>query len=857
MMTDLRTTALLLTLIIMNFLITPTAVTAHSPRLSHTLDQWSFHLGDPDGAHEPGFDDSSWRRVRVPHDWSVEHEFTQENAGGATGYLPGGVGWYRHTFTIDPQHHDRRVYINFDGVYNNTDVYINGKHLGFHPYGYSPFNYDLTEHVYRDGRPNVLAVRVDRSAYLDCRWYPGSGIYRPVTLHLTHRVHVPQWGVFVTTPTVSEKRATLRIVTDLANHSDTSAGPLVRAMILGPNGRTVAKMDTGASPISAGNTGQVIQELEINNPALWSPDEPNLYRLVTRVFLNGEAVDEVVTRFGIREIRYEADEGFFLNGKKTYFKGVCLHHDGGCVGAAVPKAVWRRRLAILREAGVNAIRTAHNPPSVEFLDLCDEMGFLVQDEAFDEWHNPKDKVKNYNQQEEHPATVGYTRYFDEWAEQDIKAMVLRDRNHPSIVMWSIGNEIEWTYPNYGAATGYWGSDRGNDADYYWDEPPYDIPELKKRFAESDHGKYVLAEDAANLARWVRDVDTSRPVTANLVIPSVGHFSGYTDVLDIVGYSYRQVLYPYGRKHYPEKLIFGSENWVQWHEWKAILDNPSIAGVFLWTGINYMGEARDGWPKRASASGMLDLAGFKRPGWHMFRTLWNDAPYVYMTTLPLEDSPYELDETGRVVRKDRHDKAKPKWGWHTTNEHYNYDSEQAVVVEAYTNCPEAELFLNGESLGRQKLADYMHDHLIKWLIPHYKPGRLVLKGYPEQGAEVVTVLNTALEPAAIRAHADPAVIRADEYEAAHIIVELADAHGQPVRHDDRRVAFHVTGPARLLGVDNGAVDNLNPYQSDSVPTNHGRALAVIQSTGSTGVIRVRVSSEGLPDSYVTIDATTGQ
>jgi len=495
---------------------------------------WQFYLGDEVN------ENSEWKTVRLPHDWSVGYPFTKENAAGATAFLLGGIGWYKKEFTLLNDPKDNVTWIEFDGVYNNAEVWINGEHLGKRPYGYIPFKYDLTAYL-KEGK-NEIRVKADRSAYIDCRWYPGSGIYRNVKLVTTDKLHIPQWGTFITTPKVSKKEATISIKTDIHNQHKSSKKAILKTSIFYKN-ELVSSTESSVQ-LASNQLKKEVQAFTIQNPKIWDIVHPNQYKAISEIILNDEIIDQKETNFGIRSFYFDRAKGFFLNGKNTKLKGVCLHHDGGLVGAAVPLDVWKRRLKTLKEVGVNAIRTAHNPPSAEFLDLCDEMGFLVQDEAFDEWNNPKSKKHNYNQKKASPLTSGYTEHFTEWAERDLKAMVMRDRNHPSIIMWSIGNEIEWTYPEYGQATGYWGSNKVGDVNYYYDEPPLSIDTIKENFKTAKKGKYDLAKTAKGLSKWVKEVDATRPVTANLVIPSVSNFSGYADALDLVGLSYRQAVYEY-------------------------------------------------------------------------------------------------------------------------------------------------------------------------------------------------------------------------------------------------------------------------------------------------------------------------
>ena len=794
---------------------------------------WFFHLGDEPKAEAPDFDDAGWQAATLPHDWSVALPFTTEEAGGCTAFLPGGIGWYRKSFAVPESFKGKVVRIDFDGVYNNADVWINGHHLGQRPYGYAPFSYNLSNCL-NFGGDNVIAVRADRSAYMDCRWYPGSGIYRDVKLVVHDPVHVQQYGLFVTTE--DNKRVVVR--TTVLNGSGQPQNLVLKTDIQEADGKSVG-FDTLEIKLDAGETKQVEQGFELAEPKLWNTESPYLYTAQVELEHDGKEIDSSSTSFGIRDIRYDPEKGFFLNGKSTLFKGVCLHHDGGCVGAAVPDGVWERRLRILKESGCNAIRTAHNPPSEAFLDLCDRMGFLVQDEAFDEWFNPKDKKYNFNQQVADERTLGYSEHFGEWAERDIKAMVLRDRNHPSIVMWSIGNEIEWTYPGYGYATGYWDGPR--KAEYYWDEPPYSLDELKERYEEKKHeqGAHVLAEQASDLARWVKEVDTSRPVTANLVMPSIGHFSGYADALDIVGYSYRTVNYDWGHRHFPGKMIMGTENWVQWDEWKAVLEKPFIPGIFLWTGVDYMGESTE-WPQRSSSCGMIDTAGFPKANYWFFKSFWNDEPMVRIATQPLEGSNYLLKD-GVVIENPEKPRERT-WGWPDVVEHWNHTEGQTVYIELYSNCEETELFLNGRSLGTRRLAD-CGDRLMKWAVP-FEPGELKAIGRNGGKTAAEQVMKTAGSATTVRLDVDKHTLNSDGRDVVHCVAQLLDADGNPVRHMEQEVRYAVEGNASNIGVDNGWSKSTQSFQSDTCLTKNGRCLMVLQAGVEPDEVVVSVSSEGL-------------
>ncbi|MEQ9289670.1 MAG: glycoside hydrolase family 2 TIM barrel-domain containing protein [Cyclobacteriaceae bacterium] len=810
---------------------------------------WKFLLAEDSASIDesaPGFQDSEWRDVRLPHDWSVEHPFDSINGEGATGYLPGGTGWYRKHFDLKPEQ-NKTTYIVFDGVYNNSEVWVNGQKLGFHPYGYSPFYYDISHALNGDGKGNVVAVKVDRTRYVDSRWYSGSGIYRNVELISTDRLHIPVWGTFITTPEVSSESALARMDVQVKNDYTNDKSVEINTDILDANGKKVTSSRSYVN-VRAEQTASVLQEFNIPTPSFWDLDAPSLYKAVTTISSNGKQTDQYETVFGIRSIRFDTDGGFFLNGKNIKIKGVCLHHDGGLVGAAVPKGVWRRRLQKLKDGGCNAIRISHNPASQEFLDLCDEMGFLVQDEFYDEWDYPKDK--RLNQQERHVDyhSRGHAGHFQEWAEKDLKTVVQAHRNHPSIFQWSIGNEIEWTYhPRYRNVTGYFNMNwKGN---YFWEQPPISPEEIKQRYKDIPGREYILSETAQKLSRWTKEMDTTRYVTANCILPSASHLSGYTDALDVVGYSYRRVLYDYGHEHYPEKPIMGTENLGQWHEWKAVAERDHISGLFIWTGVDYMGESHNAWPRKATPSGLLDVGGFEKGSYHMYKTLWDDAPHIHIATQTLEKSINKIDEaSGLLVANDPDAWKTRTWFWQDVNNHWNYDAKETMSVEIYSNCEEVELFLNEKSLGSRRLSEF-EDHIYKWAVP-FEEGTLEARGKKDQ--EMVTSkLVTAGQPAAISIVTDKSVLNPDGYDVAHIIVQLVDAESNPVKSEDRQISFMVNGDARILGVDNGAPDNVQHYQAKSIVTSQGRAMMLIQSNQNPSDLTITARSKGLGSASVNL------
>lgn len=768
--------------------------------------------------------------VHIPHDWSVSFPFDSVKGEGATGYLLGGIGNYRKRFA-SPE--SPVTYLYFDGVYNNATVTLNGKELGFHPYGYAPFYYDISDELKPAGGQNELKVRVDHSRYADSRWYSGSGIYREVKLISEPALHIPIWGTSVTTPKVSEASAIVRVETILKNKG---AGPQDAKLVtelVSPLGDIFAIQES-AVQLEAGEEQTVVQEFTVTDPAHWAPEHPELYEAFAEVKFAEKTSPKRITSFGIRSFHFDAATGFYLNGENQKIKGVCLHHDGGLVGAAVPKAVWRRRLQILKDGGCNAIRSAHNPASEEFLALCDEMGFLVQDEFYDEWDYPKDKRKNMGESTSTDyITRGHHEHFQQWAKEDLQNTILAHRNHPSIIQWSIGNEIEWTYPRQKETTGFFGADANGN--YFWNPPPYSTDKIRALQDSIPRHEYHIGETARKLAGWTREIDTTRSVIANCILPSASYESGYADVLDIIGFSYRRVMYDYAKENYPELPVMGTENLAQYHEWKAIQDRPWVSGTYFWTGIDYLGESNDDWPKKQTTSGMLNLAGFPKPSYYMLKSLWTEDPMIFLTTQTENKSIFKVEIDGKVVERKPNAWKHALWSWHNVNNHWNYNEGETIIVEALSNCPEAELFLENKSLGRQKLASNP-DNIYKWAVPFTK-GNLVVKGY--QDDEVVKYsLTTSSAPAKL-------VLKKEgngEEGIFHLIAALEDAAGNPVRHTAKELIFSVDG-AELLGVDNGAPDNIYAFQGGKVKTSNGRALAVFRT--SENIATVTVEAEGLP------------
>lgn len=701
-------------------------------------DGWKFLKGDAPGAEAAAFDDVSWRGVDLPHDFSIEGAFSQQWASG-TGFLPAGIGWYRKSFELPAADKARCVRIMFDGVYKNSQVWCNGHLLGRRPYGYSSFHYDLTPYVEFGGH-NVIAVRVDHHDFADSRWYPGSGIYRDVHLIVTDRIHLKTWGTFVTTPKVDAREAEIAVKVALANETREAAEVDVVCVLSAAKGKDPLSERVTRRTVAAAGEATITQTLRLDKPGLWSPQSPTLYDLSVRLFRGGKLIDEEHTAVGLRTFRFDPAKGFFLNGEGMKFKGVCIHHDAGALGAAVPLAVWERRLALLKQMGCNAIRMSHNPPAPELLDLCDGMGFLVMDEAFDEWTGAKHKwVAGRNHGT--PSMDGYNRDFNEWADADTRDMVLRDRNHPSIIMWSIGNEID--YPN--------------------DPFPRNAPEL--------------APIAKRLVAVVKQVDTTRPVTAACAaMPS----NLFWPALDIVGYNYQEQLYAADHAKDPKRVIYGSENGRRLNQWLAVADNAFISGQFLWTGIDFLGEA-NAWPNRGSGAGLLDLAGFPKPAYYFRQSLWAEKPMVYLT--PMGDS-----------------------------------------VMCYTNCERVALYRGGKLLGER--APEASSRTIYW---PYELTTATLRAVGKRGDQAVCEfeVKAAGRPAKLALKLDRNdIMGAEDRDVIHAEVEVTDAAGTRVPEASDRVSCTLEGPGKILGIENGNQGDTEPYGTQSRKVFGGRMMVYV-------------------------------
>ncbi|WP_207535942.1 glycoside hydrolase family 2 TIM barrel-domain containing protein [Desertivirga arenae] len=771
-------------------------------------EDWKFHKGEFRNAQNESINDSGWRAVDLPHDFSIEGPFSKEWASG-TGYLPGGIGWYRKSFNLEKPDPAIKTFIYFDGVYKNSEVWINGHYLGKRPNGYISFQYELSAYL-KKGK-NTIAVRVDHSKFADSRWYPGSGIYRNVYLIKKNLVYIPTWGLSFSTPQVSEKNSIAQVSVSLANSSASNASLRVEASLISGN-KTFASISKSVS-ISASSNQDLKFTLPVDHPKLWSPETPGLYTLNVRVLKDGKLIDAYKKQVGFRNIRFDANDGFFLNGKNMKLKGVCVHHDAGALGAAVPEEVWLRRLMKLKEVGCNAIRMSHYPHQDYMYDLCDQLGFLVMDEAFDEWEEGKNKwIEGWNVGK--PGRDGYHEDFKEWAERDLRDMVLRTRNHPSIIMWSIGNEIDYPNDPYTHEV----LSTGRNPQIYG-----------KGYQQGNPPASRLAEISKRLVEVVKQVDTTRPVTAALAGVVMSNTTSYPQNLDIVGYNYQEYRYEEDHKAYPGRIIYGSENGKNAEAWRAVDTSKNIFGQFLWTGFDFMGEARI-WPVRSSGAGLLDLAGFPKTDFYARQALWLDKPMTFLTVSKITE--------GSEERSWRNNK--PSWNW---------EKGDIIRVNCITNANKAELFLNRKSLGVKTKSDNIRG--LFWELS-YEPGELMVKSLEKTGKAAASFsLKTSSEPSHIGVTVDKRQLIASEKGVAHVEIQIQDKEGNAIFEADNEVAVQVEGPAVLLGLESGDLASHEDYKLKKRKIYNGKLLAYVQSTGRPGDIKITISSVGLKPVSLTL------
>ena len=782
---------------------------------------WRFRRGDPVGAERPEFDGSNWEAIRVPHDWAISGPFDRDNDvqltrvvedgeevatrhEGRTGCLPHvGVAWYRLELIMPGLAEGDRACVEFDGVMSHSTVYCNGKRVGGWPYGYTSFVVDVTG-VVLAGR-NVLAVRVDNPPN-SSRWYPGAGIYRHVRLIIADPIRIAHRGTRILTSDMSDSSATVEISTCLEN-SASPATVAVETEIRAPGGRVVAKTRQTVR-VTAALT--VSNKVILPEPELWSAEHPALYNCRTTIRQDGDIRDQQDVRFGVRSIEFDATRGFVINGRPDRFNGVCLHHDLGPLGAAVNVAAIRRQLRILKDMGCNAIRTAHNPPAAVFLDLCDEIGFYVIDEAFDEWRIAK-------------CDNGYHTLFDEWAERDLRAMIARDRNHPCVVMWSLGNEVRDQRVPEGATTATW------------------------------------------LNQICHDADPTRPTTAAFHEPEQAIKNGLAAAVDIPGWNYEPNTYSLLRQEHPEWPIYGSEtasclssrgeyylpadeekppsrhnlqvnsfdlcttHWASTpdQEFSALDENPTVMGEFVWTGFDYLGEPTPyaTWPSRSSYFGIVDLGGIPKSRYWLYKSRWSHDRVLYIH---------------------------PHWTWPGVE-------GQAIPVHCYTNCASVELFVNGVSYGRRDKSPktLMNRHRIVWPAVAYEPGELRAVGYDEKGQAVEEATRrTAGSPARVVLHADRQAIAGNGVDMVFIHASVRDSLGVIAPNASNHILFSITGPGAIEGVCNGDPTDLHPLAGNEVPAFHGECVAYVRSTVEAGRLEIRGDSKSLEPGVLSVEVTNG-
>ena len=754
-------------------------------------DAWTFHLGDAEGAEKSGYDDAKWRTLDLPHDWSIELPFDSKmTGGGSVGYLPGGLGWYRKTFTIPEESKGKKVFVDFDGVYMDSTVWLNGHLLGGQPYGFTSFQFDLTPYLKFGGAKNVIAVRVNVIPST-CRWYPGAGIYRRVWLTTVNPVHIGHWGTYVTTPEISKSEAIVRVRTRVENQGVQEAPVTLKSIILNEAGKVVAET-SATQPVTAGGEHDFDQQVVVRQPRLWSVDSPQLYQVVSKVEVGGRTVDNDVTPLGIRFFEFTKDRGFFLNGEHVDIKGVCLHHDFGCTGTAFYPRALEHQLETLRDMGCNAIRTSHNPREPEFYSICDRMGFLVMDEAFDEWK--KNKLGN-----------GYGRFFDEWSEKDLSSMVRRDRNHPCVILWSIGNEINEQY----VTNAY---------------------EMSKRLVDI-----------------VKKHDPTRPVTAGCNSPEPAANTGFEKPLDVFGFNYNLDKY---EKFKGKKPLIGSENATSFSTrgcypytydsamalkildvndnvecssyglfWggnrseetlMALKKSPWVAGQFAWTGFDYLGECFPfAWPVHNGQFGIIDLVGFPKDVYYLYQSCWSDKPMVHIVP--------------------------QNWNW-------SQYPNRKVPVWVFSNCEEVELFLNGKSLGtkrgdREKILHF------EWAVP-WSPGTLKAVGRNVAKEVCSNIVQTAGEPFKVVLIADRTEIAADGWDLSYVEARIVDVNGNTCPNSDAFLKFNIEGEGTILGIGSGNAASMESFNGKSCHTYRGLCRVVVKSTKKAGSVLLTGTYEGL-------------
>jgi len=768
---------------------------------------WRFHRGGALSAEKPDFDDSNWRVLDLPHDWSIEDlpntnsPFNRDAISQVNGgFTTGGTGWYRKSFTVPADQKGKKVIIQFDGVYMNAEVWLNGKSLGNHPNGYTSFWFDLTDKINFGGN-NVIAVKI-RNEGENSRWYSGSGIYRHVWLEIKNPVHIAQWGITITTPEVKSELAKVNLKTRIQNETSTSTLVKVVTHLLSPKGIESSRIES-EQKVEAGDTFEVNQDLLVKSPELWSIETPSLYTAVTEVYQNSGMKESKETKFGIRTFSFNETLGFQLNGKSIKIKGGCLHHDNGPLGSKAYDRAEERRIELLKESGYNGVRTSHNPPSPAFLDACDRLGMLVIVEFSDVWSDAKN-----------PGD--YHLYFDKWWQHDLESMIIRDRNHPSIIMWSIGNEI----------------------------PNRDKPEVVKI--------------AKMLGDFVRNIDTTRPVTAavNGLNPDKDPFFA---TLDIAGYNYatggdhgKNDIFTSDHIRVPNRVMVGAESYPleAFQTWMDVVDNPYVIGDFVWTAFDYIGEASIGWrgyfqeqnfyPWNLAFCGDIDICGWKRPQSYYRDVLWMENQLSVFVKPPkpsFEENPNR--------------ESWSKWHWLDAVANWNWAGNEDIPLEVsvYSSCEEVELFLNGKSLGKEK-TNRTNEFKAKWEVP-YQSGELKAIGYQGNKQVNMSGLRTSGEVSQLKLKADRNQLKADGQDLAYITIELTDTNGVKNPKAGNLVQFEIEGPGSIVAVGNANPVSLESYVQPKRNAWKGRCLVIVKSDDQKGKIVLKASSAGLTSSEIVL------
>jgi beta-galactosidase len=765
---------------------------------------WRFHLGEPvHDRHQP-LDDSTWRVVDLPHDWSIELPIDPASPSRASnGFFPMGRGWYRKTFQAPSDWQGKQVFIEFEGVYMNAEVWLNENLLGRHPYGYTSFAYDLTPYL-KPGEANLLAVSVDNDSQLNSRWYSGSGLYRPVWLLVAGPLHLAHWGVSVTTAAVTEAAATVRIASRLQNLGSSAALVSLRQRIYAPGGALAGQAEASAQ-LAQGGQAEIVQEIELVNPQLWSCETPQLHRLETELLASGQVIDRETTAFGVRWLEFSAASGFRLNGREIKLRGGCVHHDDGVLGAASYRRSEERKVEQLKASGFNAIRCAHNPPAPAFLEACDRLGMLVIDEAFDCWRMGK------NPYDYHVA-------FEDWWQRDLDSMLLRDRNHPSIVLWSIGNEV--------------GERNGGS------------------------GGAALARQ---LAEHVRALDPTRPVLAAINGGGERWPWEATDAvfaaLDVGGYNYQWRQYQQDHQRHPERMMIGTESFPleALDNWLQVEQNSFVLGDFVWTSLDYLGEAGIGrvhfegekaaflgdYPWNQAYCGDLDLCGFKRPQSYYRDMVWQRGHPLYIAV----HTPLPPGKTPTIT----------PWGWPDVWPDWNWPGleGQNLKVEVYSACERVELLLNGQSFGSRPTT--RQERLSALFEVPYAPGELKAVGYNGEAQIAEFIIHTAQSPTRLRLSPDRPTLQAAAGDLCFVTVEVLDAQGRVHPKADQTIYFTVKGPGVIAAVGNGHPASPERYTGNQRRAHHGRALVVVKTTGQPGQITLTAQADGLDGAEVVLSA----